>query len=482
MRFEDHPRPPGPRNPRRIVGRSVVAYDHLVTPKAAGLGRKTYGFQCPADQRRFVVGGEEKADLRAVGHRVNLPRAGSLGNSWGQPKGTLHGLTPRRPLLTFELSMSEARVIRRVTLTALVLLAAATSRAQSPSSASNDEAAALLQEAQGYDSSGDAKRAIAAYRTVTRKYSITPSAPAAQFRLAELIGEQGNENKAFEAYTELIRRYPQSREFDKAVSAQLAIADDLMTRRRYERAEEMYRSILESAPYTKAAPAAQFKLGQSLESRKEYDKAVAAYQVILDRYGSSDYADDALYQIGYVQFTEARSRSKDLSAAIDAKNTFDEFLMEYPDSEKAAQARENLAQMTGREAGDIYSIAQFYDRNNNYRAAVIYYSDVVRRQPGSEDAKSANARIEEIRAAVGDDELRSGPERAETGERAALRRRLQNQVETSALSNYAGPPASAVAPPEELPAPKPQLRTSADDVQPMKDSDLPPVEPELPHE
>ena len=156
--------------------------------------------------------------------------------------------------------------------------------------------------------------------------------------------------------------------------------------------------------------------------------------------------------------------------------------MEYPSSEKAAQARDNLDRMSGRETSDLYSIAQFYDRNSNFRAAVIYYSELVRRQGGSEQAKLANDRIEEIRAEVGDDELRSGPERAETGERAAMRRRLQNQVETSALSNYAGPPVDDVAV-EQLPAPRPQLRTSAEDIRPLQpDANLPPVEPDLPVE
>jgi hypothetical protein len=59
---------------------------------------------------------------------------------------------------------------------------------------------------------------------------------------------------------------------------------------------------------------------------------------------------------------------------------------------------------------------------------------------------------------------------------------LQNQVETSALSNYAGPSVDDVAP-EQLPAPKPQLRTSAEDIRPLQpDANLPPVEPDLPVE
>jgi outer membrane protein assembly factor BamD len=381
--------------------------------------------------------------------------------------------------------MSLIRVHCGCLLSVCLLLAVGAVTAQVPSTApANDaEAAALMQEAESFEGAGNYSRAVTVYRSIVRRFPVSPAAPAAQFRLAELIDQGGNPSRAFDAYQTLVEDYPQSREFDRALAAQLAIADGFMDRRRYERAGEMYNALIASAPFARFAPEAQFKLGQSLESARKYNEAIAAYQIILDRYPTSDYADDALYQIGYVQLTEAMGRSQDLSAAIDAKNTFEEFLMEYPNSEKAAQARDNLDRMTGREATDLLSIAQFYDRNNNYRAAVIYYADLVRRQPGTDDAKLANDRIEEIRASVGEDELRSGPERAETGERAAMRRRLQNQVETSALSNYAGPPVSTIVP-EELPPPRPRLRTSAGDVRPVgaEPVNLPPVEPDLPVE
>ncbi len=366
-------------------------------------------------------------------------------------------------------------------------------RAQEPATtgASNDEAAGYFQAAQEWEEAGNPKQAIATYRTLVRDYPVAPAAPAAQLRLGELYDSLGNSKRAFESYQKLLENFPQAREFDRAVEAQVAIADAQMDSRRHDRAAEMYTSILATAPFAKFAPSVQFKLGQAYENQKEYEKAINAYQVVLDRYPSSTVAADALYQIGYVQLTEAEGRSQDLSAAIDAKNTFEEFLIEFPKNEKAAQARENLDTMSGREAFDLLSIAKFYDRKTDYRAAVIYYSDLVRRQPGTPDANLAVARIEEIRATVGEDELRAGGERAETGVRAAMRRRLQNQVQTSSLSNYAGPPVSAVKPPEELPAPRPQLRTSSRDMRSQGSSgplpadlqpapDLPPVEPELP--
>lgn len=113
-------------------------------------------------------------------------------------------------------------------------------------------------------------------------------------------------------------------------------------------------------------------------------------------------------------------------------------------------------------------IAKWYDWSKDYKAAVIYYNDVVRKQPRTHDAELAKTRIEELRSQYGDDVLRVGSERAESGEKVALRRRLQAQVETSALANYDGPSKRDIVP-EELPVVKqPRLRTDSRDIQPIE--------------
>ncbi len=95
-------------------------------------------------------------------------------------------------------------------------------------------------------------------------------------------------------------------------------------------------------------------------------------------------------------------------------------------------------------------IAKYYDWSKNYKAAIIYYNDVVRKQPKTADAEFSKTRIEELRGQVGDDALRVGSERAESGEKLALRRRLQAQVETSSLADYSGPSRRDIVP-DELP-------------------------------
>ncbi len=342
-------------------------------------------------------------------------------------------------------------------------------------------------QAVSIDTSSSPSRAISAYRRFIRDNPASPLAMKAQYRIAEIYEYLGDANKAFSNYQTLLTQYPDTPDFEKAVGRQVTIANMYLGGRKLkflglaivpstDRAEEMFTSIIQNAPYSKNAPVAQFNLGLTYERQGRVKEAAAAYQAVLDNYPNSAVADDALYQIGYIYKRLGDSgRSQDLSAVITSKNTFEDFLLQFPNNEKSPQARDNIGVLSAQETDDLMDIARYYDRFKNYRAAAIYYNDVIRRAPGSADANAAEARMQELRAELGEDALRTGPEQAETGEKAAIRRRLQAQVETSALADFNGPPRRDVVS-DELPVVnKPRLRTGTRDVAPM-----PAVEPVLP--
>jgi outer membrane protein assembly factor BamD len=346
---------------------------------------------------------------------------------------------------------------------------------------------AAFEQALTVDSSSSPSRAISTYRRFIRDNPASPLAMKAQFRIAELYEYMGDANKAFTNYQTLLTQYPDTPDFEKAVVRQVAIANEYLGGRKLkflgmaivpatDRAEEMFSSIIQNAPYSKNAPVAQFNLGITYERQGRVKEAAAAYQAVLDNYPNSSVADDALYQIGYIYKRLGDSgRSEDLSAVITSKNTFEDFLLQYPANEKTPQARDNIGVLQTKETADLMEIAQYYDRFKNYRAAAIYYNDVIRRAPDTADARAASDRLQILRSELGEDALRTGPERAETGEKALQRRRLQAQVETSALADFNGPPRRDIVR-EELPvASKPRLRTGTRDVAPM-----PAVEPTLP--
>src|SRR5207249_4922525 len=81
---------------------------------------------------------------------------------------------------------------------------------------------------------------------------------------------------------------------------------------------------------------------------------------------------------------------------------FQDFLFHYPKSEKAGQARANLDILEHKQTANSYKVAKFYDKQKYYRAAVIYYNEVIRQQPGSEESNEAKKRIDQLRAKFGE--------------------------------------------------------------------------------
>lgn len=342
-----------------------------------------------------------------------------------------------------------------------------------------------MNKAEALEAEGDLAKALGAYRGLVRKFPQAVVASKAQWKVAELYEKLGDYERAFDAYSAYIKKYPRSEDFDKAVEAQFRIAKlflegerqrllGLKTLPSMQRAQTMFETILKDAPYSKLAPLAQFNAGLALEKQGKTNEALAAYQTLIEKYSGSPVVADAYYQIGYVYYNQVRSGSYDEATRSKAGEAFEEFIARFPESEKVPQAKENLKSLSGGQNTNTLDIAKFYDKQKSYKAAVIYYNEVIRLEPGTANAELAKNRIEVLKQTIGEDALRPGPERTETGARVQARRRMQAQVDTVSRPDYVGP---VVKMPEQEAPSKPKMRTNLNDAQPV---DVPAVEPALP--
>lgn len=349
--------------------------------------------------------------------------------------------------------------------------------------ATEQGAAALMAHAEEQAASGQLSGALADYRALVKKYPVSVLAGKAQKQIGRILEGAGEFDPAYEAYATYLTKYPKGEDFEAVVESMFKIAKLFLEGEKkkvlgikiassMERAQQMFEGIVKRAPFSKLAALSQFNVGVALEKQGKYPEAVAAYSAVVSRYPGDEVAADAQYQIGYVRLREYRDGSYDRNGAMKAREAFEDFVNRYPESEKVAQARENIKQLEGGSKKGDLEIAKFYDRTKQYKAAVIYYNDVIKGSPDTAEANFAKARIEELRAKVGDDSLKAGPERAETGERAAARRKLQAKVETVSRPDYVGPPSPRV--PDEVAPGRPKLRKS-----PI--GPVPAVEPDLPN-
>ena len=267
--------------------------------------------------------------------------------------------------------------------------------------------------AQEAEKEGNRMRALRAYRTIVKKYPKDTLAPGSAYRTGQLLEEERDFLRAAGAYRHLVERYPKSPNFDEAIEGQFRIGEMYLSGKKLkilgipikvsmDQAVGIFSAIVATAPYGKYTARAQFNIGLARERQQAEEAAIAAYQAVVEKFPADPIAADAQYQIGYIYLTAARTGNKDAKAAANARTGFEDFLFRYPNSEKAAQARENLKQLERKETVDAYKIARFYDKQKNFRAASIYYNDVIRQRPDSTEGDYAKKRVEELRAKFGD--------------------------------------------------------------------------------
>lgn len=348
--------------------------------------------------------------------------------------------------------------------------------------ASEQGAVELMRKAEEEEANGQLSAALGEYRLLVKRHPVSVLAGKAQRQIGKILEGAGEYDAAYQAFDTYLAKYPKGDDFESVVESMFKIAKLFLEGEKkkilgikisssMERAQQMFEGIVKRAPFSKLAPLAQFNVGQSLEKQNKFPEAIAAYSAVVARYPGDEVADDAQYQVGYVRLKEYRMGSYDKAGAQKAREAFEDFINRYPESEKVSQAKENLKTLEGGSTKGTMEIAKFYDKTKQYKAAVIYYNEVIKASPDTPEANLAKTRIEELRGKYGDDALKSAPERAETGEKVAARRKMQAKVDTVSRPDYVGPPSPA---PDEVAPGRPKLRKS-----PI--GPIPAVEPELPN-
>ncbi len=104
-----------------------------------------------------------------------------------------------------------------------------------------------------------------------------------------------------------------------------------------------------------------------------------------------------------------------------------------------------------KQTASSYQVAKFFDKQKNYRAAVIYYNEVIRQEPGSTESERAKKRIDQLRVKLGDAALQSAFAAAEAEKKKAGAHEGQTAKSESTMRN---------APNSGMPLPSPETDLS----------------------
>ena len=235
-------------------------------------------------------------------------------------------------------------------------------------------------------------------------------------RLIELAGK---DEAAFNAYQNIIQKYPKSAEYEDVLWRQYEIASRFLHGQLFklwgyiplytsmDQTAKMFDKIVDNGPYGDVAPHAQLRIGAAREKQKDYAEAVKAYETAADRYHNQPViAADALYREGIAYQKQASTAEYDQGTAAQAIAAYTDFKTLFPDDKRVPDAEKAIVALKAQQVEGNFKVAQFYEQNKVLNAeqrrdgARVYYNQVLQLDPNSPYAAQAKQRIAQLNARV----------------------------------------------------------------------------------
>jgi len=267
-----------------------------------------------------------------------------------------------------------------------------------------------LQVAEDAFQSKDFTTTMHAAHRIMRVWPLSDYAPRAEYLVGRCLEQQHKDEAAFNAYQNIIEKYPKSGEYNEVLVRQYEIANRFLGGQFFrlwnliplyssmDETAKLYGKIVGNGPYSAIAPHAQLRVGAAREKQKDFAEAVKAYELAADRYHDQpEIAADAMYRAGVAWQKQADTAEYDQSAAAKAIAAYTDFITFYPDDKRVAEAQQAMVKLKAEQVHGSFEIAQYYESNHKWAGAVVYYNDVLQLDANSALAVQARQRIDVLK-------------------------------------------------------------------------------------
>ncbi len=262
--------------------------------------------------------------------------------------------------------------------------------------------------AMGFYNAKDYQRSAAEFEKLVKSYEYSEYASDSQYRVGLSYDNMGKYYIAFQNYQKAVDNFPHVTNIDEIVAREYNIAGvyasksspkvlgtEIMTS--FDRAIEIYKKVVDNAPFGKFADEAQFKMAMSMKDAGRYDEATIAFQKILDDYPTSKLYEQARYEMANSAYRASLQPAYDASPTDKALKAFEDFSNTNTDEKLNKEAQNTIRRLRNKAAEKSFITAQFYEQQKHYVSAIIYYQDVVDRYPDTPLGETSKIRIEDLK-------------------------------------------------------------------------------------
>jgi len=284
--------------------------------------------------------------------------------------------------------------------------------AVNPKFATKDSPREQFDWAMRFFEQGDFNQAAEEFARLTKQYPDSVLAPEAQYYAGRSYEELGKYYFAFQNYQKTVEIYPYTKRMEEIIEREYNIANIFQSKETSKlmnvelsealtRAVDVYGKVVENSPFGEYADKALYRTAECYRRLQNYDKALESYERIVNDYPESDFGAEAKYQLAYTRYEASLDPEYDQERTEKALEEFKYISRTTPIPGIAKEAGKMLVELEDRKAESMLKIAEFYERQNRYESALVYYRDVAERMPATSAAKQAEERIKILKGKVG---------------------------------------------------------------------------------
>lgn len=164
---------------------------------------------------------------------------------------------------------------------------------------------------------------------------------------------------------------------------------------RYAVALEKFRKIKNKFPYSKYSILARLKTADVYYSQESFLEAASAYESFVELHPKHDQVPYALFRTGesYHEATPTQI-ARDINTATKAIAAYENYLGRFPKDENNDKAKERSQKLRETLAEKQLYIANFYYRQDQYRAARLRYESILRDYSGTIAEQEAKVKLQ----------------------------------------------------------------------------------------
>ncbi len=167
---------------------------------------------------------------------------------------------------------------------------------------------------------------------------------------------------------------------------------------KYIKAIEHFQTLVYNYPGESVVDTAQYYLALSYFGDKEYEIANVEFNRLAVNYPASTYAEDAIFMKAVCLYKGTPTHyGLDQSDLLVSIKQFEEFIIDFPESNVIVEAQSYLLEAHTRLARKYYNSGVVYDRIGTYKSAEIYFQIVVDEYTDTEYAPLATFGLAEMK-------------------------------------------------------------------------------------